>query len=195
MCACSSEMTRRDSKPLSPAGGARSLAASARSRSHPRATAPSQRAAAELSSPPSHRAPGSPERGHHQLLLKEATYESGRPGGARPRAARDRAPARRADPRAGASRHVRPRPAAATGRAGRRQDPHPDPPRRLPALERPSEAMGDPRGHVQRSRRRRTTPTARRPARRDDRPGRHRGDVPLGVRAAVARARERVRPD
>ena len=78
-------------------------------------------------------------------------------------------------------------------RARRRQDPHADPPRGVPARERAGAAVGDPRGHVQRPRRRRAAATARRPARRDRRPRRDRGDVSLGVRAAVARARERVR--
>ena len=115
------------------------------------------------------------------------------PGRARSRAARDRAPARGADPRAGASRHVRLRPAAVAGRAGRRQDQDADPPCGVSARERPRAAVGDPRGHVQRPRRRRAAAAARRPARRDRRACSYGGDVPFGVRAAAARARGRVR--
>ena len=122
-------------------------------------------------------------------------YDPGRPGRARSRAARDRAPARGADSRAGASRHVRLRPAAVAGRAGRRQDQDADPPCGVSARERPRAAVGDPRGHVQCSRRLRAAAAARRPARRDRRACSDGGDVPFGVRAAVARARRRVRTD
>src|ERR1035437_6315697 len=102
----------------------------------------------------------------------EVIYDAPRPGRARERAAWDRPPAYGTDPRAG---------------------PSSDPPRRLPAREWPRAAVGDPRGHVQRPRRRRAAIAARGPARRDRRTRRDRGDVSLGVRAVVARARERVR--
>ena len=124
----------------------------------------------------------------------EVTYDEPQPGRARSRAARARAPARGTHPGAGASRHVRHRPALVAGRAGRRQDQDAHAPRRLSACERAGAAVGDPRGHVQRPRRRRAADTARRPARRDRRARGDGGDVPLGVRAAAARARGRVRP-
>ena len=84
-------------------------------------------------------------------------------------------------------------PGVVAGRAGRRQDPDADPPCGVSACERPRAAVGDPRGHVQRPRRRRVAAAARRPAGRDRRACRYGGDVPFGVRAAVARARGRVR--
>ena len=87
----------------------------------------------------------------------------------------------------------RQRPAAVAGRPGRRQDQNADPPRRVSDRERPRAAVGDPRGHVQRPRRRRAAAAARRPARRDRRARGDRGDVSLGVRPAAARARRRVR--
>ena len=85
-------------------------------------------------------------------------------------------------------------PLLVAGRAGRRQDQDAHAPRRLSARERAGAAVGDPRGHVQRPRRRRAAAAARRPARRDRRARGDGGDVPLGVRAAAARARRRVRP-
>src|ERR1035437_6619150 len=96
----------------------------------------------------------------------EVIYDAPRPGRARERAAWDRPPAYGTDPRAGPSIDPRHRPVAVARRAGRRQDPHADPPRRLPAREWPRAAVGDPRGHVQRPRRPRAAIAAPPPARR-----------------------------
>src|ERR1700757_2276167 len=48
-----------------------------------------------------------------------------------------------------------------------------------------AKAVGDPRGHVQRSRCQRAAAAARRPARRNRRPRRDRSDVSLSLRAAA----------